>query len=105
MRVGKLQAPAFKIQELERGSTFVIVLWIAFGLVSMTLYFASSMSFELRAADHRVSGIGAEQAIEGAVRYVSSVLANQIAQGSNDTRWIRPFTSVRRSRWETPISG
>jgi len=66
-----------------RGSTFIIVLWIAFGLVSLTLYFASSMNFELRAADNRVSGIGAEQAIEGAVRYVSSVLAAQIADGSN----------------------
>lgn len=83
MRMQKYQAPGCKLQGREHGSTFVIVLWIAFGLVSVTLYFANSMSYELRAADHRVSGIGAEQAIEGAVRYVTSVLAAQIAEGSN----------------------
>src|ERR1043166_2610050 len=49
----------------EQGSTFVIVLWIAFGLISMALYFGNSMSSELRASDNRVSGIAAEQAIEG----------------------------------------
>jgi len=65
----------------ERGSTLVIVLWIAFGLVSITLYFAHAMSFELRASDNRVSGMAAEQAIEGAARYVSYVLANQLTNG------------------------
>jgi DNA uptake protein ComE-like DNA-binding protein len=59
----------------------VIVLWIAFGLVSITLYFAHAMSFELRASDNRVSGLAAEQAIEGAARYVSYVLANQLTNG------------------------
>src|SRR5439155_977664 len=67
----------------QSGSTFIIVLWIAFGLVSMALYFAHSMSFELRASDNRVAGISAEQAIEGAARYVNYVLATQIANGSN----------------------
>jgi hypothetical protein len=32
----------------------IIVLWIAFGLVSLALYFANSMNFELRASDNRV---------------------------------------------------
>jgi DNA uptake protein ComE-like DNA-binding protein len=67
----------------ERGSTFIIVLWVAFGLVSMALYFAHSMSFELRAADNRVSGLHAEQAIDGATRYVSYLLSTQISYGSN----------------------
>src|SRR4051812_18711511 len=67
----------------EDASTFIIVLWIAFGLVSITLYFAHSMSIELRAADNRLSGISAEQAIEGAARYVTHVLGMQIANGSN----------------------
>jgi hypothetical protein len=49
----------------------------------MTLYFAHSMSFELRAADNHVAGLAADQAIEGAVRYINYVLANQIASGSN----------------------
>src|SRR5438128_6708783 len=53
------------------GSVLIIVLWVAFGLVSLTLYFAHSMSLELRAADNRVAGAEAEQAIAGAARYVS----------------------------------
>jgi type II secretory pathway component PulK len=75
--IGDRRAPG------EQGSTFVLVLWIAFGLVSLAIYFASSMNFELRAADNRVSGLDADQAIEGAARYVGSVLAAQIADGSN----------------------
>jgi DNA uptake protein ComE-like DNA-binding protein len=65
----------------QRGSTLVIVLWIAFGLVSLTLYFGQSMSFELRASDNRVCGLAAEQAIDGAARYVSCMLANQLTNG------------------------
>src|SRR4030095_2122012 len=45
-----------------------------FGLVALSLYFAHSMSLEMRAADNRASAIGAEQAILGAARYVTNVL-------------------------------
>lgn len=67
----------------QHGSVLVIVLWIAFGLVSLALYFANSMNFELRASDNRVSAQAADQAIEGAVRYLNYLLATQIANGSN----------------------
>src|SRR5215831_8640494 len=67
----------------ESGSTFIIVMWIAFGLVSIALYFGYSMTFELRASENRVSGLEAEQAIEGAERYVSSILAYQAAYATN----------------------
>jgi type II secretory pathway component PulK len=67
----------------ERASTFIIVLWIAFGLVSLALYFGHAMQYELRASDNRVSGQAAEQAIEGAVRYINNLLAYQSAYGSN----------------------
>ena len=60
----------------QDGSVLIIVMWIAFGLVSLALYFAHSMSLELRAADNRVAGTEAEEAIAGAARYVSNVLAN-----------------------------
>jgi DNA uptake protein ComE-like DNA-binding protein len=70
-----------KSSNLQSGSTFVIVLWIAFGLVSMALYFGNSMSAELRASDNRVSGLVAEQAIEGAARYINFILANQPTNG------------------------
>lgn len=60
----------------QRGSALIIVLWICLGLVSIALYFAQSMQHEIRAADNRVSSLQAEQAIAGAARYASNVLAN-----------------------------
>lgn len=65
----------------ESGSVLIIVLWIALGLVTLTLYFANSSSFELQAADNRTSGLEAEQAIDGAARYVTFVLANYATNG------------------------
>ena len=59
----------------EEGSLLIIVLWIAFGLVALTLYFAHSMSLELRASDNRVAAVEANQAIDGAARYLSNILA------------------------------
>jgi type II secretory pathway component PulK len=67
----------------RRGSVLVIVLWIAFGLVSLALYFANSMSFELHASDNRVSSLAADQAIEGAARYINYLLTQQTLNGSN----------------------
>jgi type II secretory pathway component PulK len=66
----------------ERGSVLIIVLWIALALVTVTLYFANSSSLELQASDNRVSGLGAEQAIDGAARYVNFVLANYATNGA-----------------------
>ncbi|MDB6066296.1 MAG: ral secretion pathway protein [Pedosphaera sp.] len=60
----------------QRASVLIVVMWVVFGLVSVTLYFAHSMTFELRASDNRVAGLEAEQAIEGARRYLSCVLSN-----------------------------
>ena len=62
--------------EREQGSVLVIVLWVAFGLVSMALYFADSMTSELRGADNRVAQLEADQAIEGAARYAGYLLSN-----------------------------
>ena len=58
----------------QRGSVLVIVLWIAFGLVMLALYFANSMTLELRGAQNRVASVEAEHAINGASRYVNYVL-------------------------------
>lgn len=65
----------------ERASVLIIVLWVAFGLVSLAIYFANSSSLELRAADNRLASIEAEQAIAGAARYVSNVLATTTSPG------------------------
>jgi type II secretory pathway component PulK len=64
----------------ERGSVLIIVLWVAFGLVTLALYFANSMSFELRASDNRVAAIEASQAIAGALRYASNLLATAVEE-------------------------
>ncbi|HAO78595.1 MAG TPA: hypothetical protein DCQ92_06385 [Verrucomicrobia subdivision 3 bacterium] len=66
----------------ERASVLIIVLWVCIGLVSIALYFANTMTYELRASDNRVSGIMADQAIEGAARYVSLVLLNYATNGA-----------------------
>jgi type II secretory pathway component PulK len=59
----------------KRGSVLVIVLWVAFGLCAITLYFAHAMSMEYKAADNAVAAMEADQAIEGAALYISNILA------------------------------
>src|ERR1700761_9581503 len=77
-RSGVLECWSVATQHATRNtaSVLIVVLWVVFGLIAMTLYFAHSMSFELRAADNRVAAVEAEQAIEGARRYISCVLSN-----------------------------
>jgi type II secretory pathway component PulK len=66
----------------QSGSVLIIVLWVSLGLVSIALYFANQMTFELRASDNRVSGLVADQAIEGAARYVAYALQNFATNGA-----------------------
>jgi DNA uptake protein ComE-like DNA-binding protein len=72
----------FENRHGTHGSVLIIVLWIAIGLVSIALYFANAMTFELRASDNRASGLATGQAIEGAARYVSYVLSNYATNGA-----------------------
>jgi len=65
-----------------KASVLIIVLWVTIGLVSIALYFANSMNYELRAADNRVNGLSAEQAIEGAARYVAYALQLYATNGA-----------------------
>ena len=66
----------------RRGSVLIIVMWTCLGLVSLTLYFANSMSAELRAADNRVTEIEARQAVAGGIRYAGYILANFATNGA-----------------------
>jgi len=66
----------------QRGSVLIIVLWVAIGLVSIALYFANTMTYELRASDNRVNGLASDQAIEGAARYIGYVLQNYATNGA-----------------------
>ena len=69
----------------QSASVLIIVLWIVIGLIGITLYFANSMTLELRASDNRVTGLAADQAIEGAARYVGYALANYATNGTMPT--------------------
>jgi type II secretory pathway component PulK len=69
--------PAISPSASARASVLIIVMWVAFGLVAITLYFADSMFMEMKAADNRVASLEADQAIEGAALYVSNVLATR----------------------------
>jgi DNA uptake protein ComE-like DNA-binding protein len=73
----------------QDASVLILVLWISIGLTAIALYFANSMTFELRASDNRATGIAAEQAIEGGARYVGYVLSNFATNGAvpNNTQF------------------
>lgn len=77
-----LQPTTMTSRRAEKASVLIIVLWISIGLVSIALYFANSMTYELRASDNRASGLAAEQAIAGAARYVSYVLSTYATNGN-----------------------
>lgn len=64
------------------GSVLIIVLWVSLGLVSIALYFANSMTFEMRASDNAVAAVEAQQAINGAAQYVMAILARQELPGT-----------------------
>jgi type II secretory pathway component PulK len=83
----KLRHPNLRndARRAERASVLIIVLWITIGLVSITLYFANAMTLELRASDNRTTGLAAEQAIEGAARYVGYALMNYATNGTMPT--------------------
>ncbi len=71
----------------RRGAVLIIVLWVTFGLVSLALYFAHSMSMELRASDNRVASVQAGQAILGAAHYVTNLLARAEVPGRLPDTW------------------
>jgi DNA uptake protein ComE-like DNA-binding protein len=62
--------------QATHGSILIIVLWITFGLVSLALYFAHSMTLALRAADNQTASVLAQESIASAVTYLSNTLAN-----------------------------
>jgi hypothetical protein len=81
-RFSKLATRNLQLATGRGGSVLIIVLWVALGLVSIALYFANQMTYELRASDNRVSGVVADQAIEGAARYVGYALQNFATNGA-----------------------
>ncbi len=78
----------------QRATVLVIVLLICFGLISLALYFANSMTMELRASDNRACGLASEQAIEGAARYIGTVLTLYATNGAVPTPMEFPVAAV-----------
>ncbi len=80
-----IQDPGNHTEETKRrprqGAVLIIVLWIALGLAGTALLFGHSMMLDYRAADNTVAGIQAQQAIEGAHRYVLFVLSDLEEKG------------------------
>jgi type II secretory pathway component PulK len=54
----------------KRATILIVVMWLAFALVSVAVYFGNAIGLEYRAADNSLSGLQAEQVINGAKRYV-----------------------------------
>ena len=102
MRCGpQSRTPLKRCVRRESASVLIIVLWICIGLVSISLYFANSMTYELRAADNRVTGLSADQAVEGAARYVGYALALYATNGAvpNNTQFSCSAVSVGDARY------
>lgn len=60
----------------KRGAILIIVLWISTGLVMVALLFGQSMMLSYRAGEYTFSGMQAEHAVDGAVRYIEYSLRN-----------------------------
>lgn len=65
----------------QNGSVLIVVLWASLGLVSISLLFGHSMLMNYRGTDNDVAGRQADQAIEGAVRYIQSLYADTETPG------------------------
>jgi len=65
----------------RQGTVLVMVLWIAFGLLVLAIYFAHSMSFELRGAQNRYTSLQAEHATAAAAKYVTYMLTTYGTNG------------------------
>lgn len=75
-------APTRDSARRQRGSVLIIVIWVCLGLVALTVYFAGSMSSELRGADNRGAEIAARQVATGGTRYAQYILSQFGQRGS-----------------------
>ncbi len=81
-RRGRVTPP----HRVNRGSVLIIVIWVCLGLVALTVYFASAMSSELRAADNRAAEIAARAAVDGGTRYAGYILSQFATAGKVPNR-------------------
>ncbi|MEA3188697.1 MAG: hypothetical protein QOD99_2527 [Chthoniobacter sp.] len=65
-----------------KGSVLIVVLWVCLGLVSVALLFGHSMAMANRGSNNELAGREAEQAVDGAARYVETLLLNSGTSGA-----------------------
>ncbi len=65
----------------ERGSILIVVLGVALILVMVALYLGQTVMLHYRATENIVASLQAEQAIEGAIRYITNYLATMADPG------------------------
>lgn len=82
MRKRSDRSRALPPRRAEAGSVLIIVIWVCLGLVALTVYFADSMTSEMRAADNRVVKVAVRQAAIGGTRYAAFILSQY---GTNGT--------------------
>ena len=80
MKISNRQCRNRFSSQSRMGAVLIIVLWIAFGLVGVTLYFGESMFFEYKGANQSIAGAQAEQANNGALRYFFYTLKNALEE-------------------------
>ena len=73
----RVSGPGFR-----RGSVLIVVLWASVGLVSVALLFGHSMVMAYRGSDNDASGRQANAAIEGAMRYVETLVKDNPTPGT-----------------------
>lgn len=73
---GSSRFAAAKNPAARRGAVFIIVLWIATGLVTLALLLGESVVLDARLAGHRETAARTGQAVEGAARYILHRLDN-----------------------------
>jgi len=85
------------------GSVLIVVMWIAFGVVSLALYFAHTMEMTLRAADTQVASMEADQALEAGMLYYSNVLAQVMGLNSqyNSQAYFAPYLLPSTNYYKT----
>lgn len=65
----------------NRGAILIIVMWVVFGLVALTLYFADSMKSQLHVGDNVLRNASAYAAVDGGARYATYVLTEFATEG------------------------
>ena len=78
---GALPRPPHATSSALRGSVLIVVMWASLGLVSVALLFGHAMAMNYRGTDNDLAGRQATQAIEGAARYVHTLLADAQTPG------------------------